>query len=89
MRSGKAVKWYYCYEAQDNGKVLLLAPFDLVGWAQCILSSACSNVCQTQRAHAARNQRCLGAAQDNLADDVSRARRVKVCSMACVRDYRA
>ncbi len=64
MRSGKAVKFMYSFEAHDNGKVLLLVPSALVAWVQCTLSSARSNVCQTQRAHAVRNQRCLGASPE-------------------------
>ncbi len=61
MRRGKAIKWTYSFEAHNGDKVVLLVSSDLVAWVQCILSSACSNVCQTQRAHAVRNERCLCA----------------------------
>ncbi len=56
---------------------------DLVAWVQCILPYAFSNVCQVQRAYAMRNQRCLSAAQSNLAADDGRAHIVEVCSAAC------
>jgi len=82
MRRGKPVKYLYCFEAHDDGQVLLLASSGLVAWVQCCLSSAAGNICKPQRAYAVRNQRRMDASPETSLKTSACAPRY-ICSAAC------